>query len=269
MENFVIKQKHNIWFGSFPLLSEQGIINACSCRFNGKSSIVNNTLNLALHVGDKQENVIYNRHLFAKAIGVNASSFTTCEQIHGNNVVVVSEKQIGAGALDLKDTILKTDALVTNLKQVPLLLFYADCVPILLYDKKKKVIGLAHAGWRGTVAGIAEKTVQTMINVFDSNVEDILVGIGPSIGQCCYEIDDSVRNLAVGYEQFFKIVPKKNGHYLLDLWGYNVQILKNKGILQSNISIAEVCTAHNYDLFFSYRSEQGRTGRMGACIMLP
>lgn len=269
MENFVIKQKHNIWFGSFPLLSEQGIINACSCRFHGKSLIINDTLNLALHVGDKQENVIYNRNLFAKAIGVKASDFTTCEQIHGNNVVVVNEEQIGAGALDLKNTILKTDALVTNLKQVPLLLFYADCVPIMLYDKEKKVIGLVHAGWRGTVSEIVGKTVQTMVDVFDSNVEDILAAIGPSVGQCCYEVDDNVRNLAVSYKQFFKSIPKKDGHYLLDLWGYNVKILRNKGVLQSNISVAGVCTAHNYDLFFSYRSEQGRTGRMGACIMLP
>ncbi len=266
MENFILKQKDNIWFGSFPLLTEAGFTNACSCRLHGASQIVHGTLNLALHVGDDAELVLANREKFAAVIGVDAARFTTCAQVHGSEVAVVDEKLIGAGALNLSDTVAETDALITNLADVPLLLFYADCVPVLLADTKSGAVGLAHAGWRGTVAQIARKTLAAMAQHFGTQPKDIIAAIAPSIGQCCYEVDDFVRDKAQGYEEFFAPVAGKEGKYMLDLWGYNKRELIEAGVLPENIAVAEVCTAHNHELFCSYRAEAGKTGRMGVCL---
>lgn len=266
MKNFIISQKNNIWYGSFPLLSQNGFTNACSCRLHGESAVVSGTLNLALHVGDDEKMVLRNRELFAKAIGVDAARFTTCAQVHGSNIAVVDTKLAGAGAFALADTIAGTDALITNVKNVPLLLFYADCVPVLLADTKSGAVGLAHAGWRGTVAQIARKTVQAMQTNFGTQAQNIIAAIAPSIGKCCYEVDDFVRDQAQGYEEFFLPVSAKPGKYMLDLWGYNKRQLIEAGVLAENIATSGVCTAHNHELFCSYRAEVGKTGRMGVCL---
>lgn len=269
MVDFSITQKNNIWFGSFPLLTQAGVLNACSCRLHGASAVQAGTLNLALHVGDEPELVLRNRGRFAEAIGVDAKRFTTCAQVHGSEVAVVDEALVGAGALTLSDTIANTDALITKLRNVPLLLFYADCVPVLIADTKSSAIGLAHAGWRGTVAQIAKKTVRALQESFGCEPQNLVAAIGPSIGSCCYEVDDFVRDRAAGYEEFFAPVPEKQGRYMLDLWGYNRRELVESGLRAENIAVAGVCTAHNHELFCSYRAEQGKTGRMGVCLCRP
>ncbi len=266
MTNFSLRQQKNIWWGEFAHLQAAGFINGCSCRLHGESSIVPGSLNLALHVGDDRELVLRNRAKFAAALGVNAMRFTTCAQVHGCQVRLVEENLVGSGALDYAATIAGTDALITGLKGVPLLLFYADCVPVLLADPVRQVIGVAHAGWRGTVAGIAAKTVQQMQLCCGSNPRDILAGIGPSIGACCYEVDDKVRDQALAYSEFFR--PRGAGKYLLDLQGINRQQLLQAGLEPEHVQDAGVCTADNKELFFSYRQEQGHTGRMGACLCL-
>ena len=264
MEKFIITQKNNIWYGIFPALEEAGFVNACSCRLHGESDIVEGTLNLALHVGDDVEKVLRNRKAFAEAIGVDANRFTTCQQVHGSKVVQVTEELVGSGALDFANTIADTDALSTNLPDVSLMLFYADCVPVLLADLETGAIGLAHAGWRGTVANIGTKTLAAMGEAFGTKPENVLAAIGPSIGACCYEVDDFVRDQANGYEDFF--APKGGGKYQLDLWGMNAKQLQEAGVSEGNITVAGVCTNDNVELFCSYRAEQGNTGRMGVCL---
>lgn len=266
MQDFIIEQKLNIWWGQFPLLTRAGFTNACSCRLHGLSAVAPDTLNLALHVGDEPQRVLNSRRLFAAVVGVDAQRFTTCEQVHGSNVAVVSSELVGAGAQALADTIKDTDALVTDLSDVPLLLFYADCVPVLLADSRTGAIGLAHAGWRGTVAQIAVKTLQAMQAAFGSRPQDILAAVGPSIGACCYEVDDFVRDKAAGYEEFFAPVSGKDGKYMLNLWAYNCRLLRQAGVTAGQIAVAGVCTAHNHELFCSYRAEAGKTGRMGVCL---
>lgn len=264
MEKFIITQKNNIWYGMFPVLTETGFVNACSCRKNGESDIVAGTLNLALHVGDDVEKVLRNRKAFAEAVGVSAERFTTCQQVHGSKIVRVTKELIGSGAKDFSNTIADTDALITDIPDVPLLLFYADCVPVLLADVETGAIGLAHAGWRGTVANIGAKTLAAMVEAFGTKPENVLVAIGPSIGACCYEVDDFVRDQASGYEDYF--APKGGGKYQLDLWGMNAKQLQEVGVLRENVSVAGVCTNDNVDLFCSYRAEQGKTGRMGVSL---
>lgn len=263
-KDFKVTSSNNVWFGYFTSFSRAGFITACSCRFHGESDLVPGSLNLALQVEENQNKVLRNRRKFAAAIGVKPDRFTACAQVHGNNVQVVTEDLIGRGAVSFADTIPETDALITNLADVPLLLFYADCVPVLLADPVTGAIGLAHAGWRGTAAQIAKKTVRAMIEAFGVNPDNLLAAIGPSIGSCCYEVDDVVRDRMPGYEACF--AGKCDGKYLLDLWQVNRQQLLEAGIIPSNISTAGVCTNHNPELFFSYRYENGKTGRMGVCL---
>ena len=264
MKDFIIKNNNNIWYGTFPVLEQAGFVNACSCRLHGESDIVEGTFNLALHVGDDVEKVLRNRKAFAEAVGVHANCFTTCQQVHGSKVTLVTEELVGSGAVNFADTIADTDALITNLPDVPLMLFYADCVPVLLADLESGAIGLAHAGWRGTVANIGVKTLAAMGEAFGTKPQNVLVGIGPSIGACCYEVDDFVRDQAQGYEEFF--ASKGGGKYQLDLWGMNKRQLVQVGVPAENIMISGVCTNDNVELFYSYRAEQGKTGRMGVCL---
>ena len=264
MEKFIITQKNNIWYGTFPALEEAGFVNACSCRLHGESDIVEGTLNLALHVDDDVEKVLRNRKAFAKAIGVDANRFTTCQQVHGSKVVQVTKELVGSGAKDFANTIADTDALISNLPDVPLMLFYADCVPVLLADLETGAIGLAHAGWRGTVANIGAKTLAAMGEAFGTKPENVLAAIGPSIGACCYEVDDFVRDKSSDYEEFF--ASKGGGKYHLDSWGMNAKQLQEAGVPAEKITIAGICTNDNVELFCSYRAEQGKTGRMGVCL---
>ncbi len=264
--DFKVTSQTKIKIGYFEHLKAAGFINGFSCRVNGKSVLVPGTLNLALHVGDDKNFVLENRKDFAEVLGIEAEKITTAEQVHGSEVAIITEALIGSGALDFQNTIKGTDALVTNIPNVPLMLFYADCVPVVFADPVKKVCGIAHAGWRGTVAEIAVKTAKVMIEKFGCNPEDILAGIGPSIGACCYEVDDFVRDQAPSYTQFFEA--KGEGKYWLDLWGVNKAQLLQVGLNESNIGLANICTNDNHDLFCSYRAEAGKTGRMGVCVSI-
>ncbi len=267
MSEFVIAHRGDIEIGYFPALEQYGVVHGFTLRHHGQSDIVKGTLNMALHVGDDCKKVLPNRAKVAKALGYDPKKATTCAQVHGSRVQLVDASLVGSGATDYAKTIAATDALITRLPGVPLLLFYADCVPILLADPVRKVIGVAHAGWRGTVAGIAAATVAKMQEWCGCAPGNILAGIGPSIGGCCYEVDDVVRSRALAYQEFFQ--PRGGGKYLLNLQGINRQQLSAVGLKADNIVDAGVCTADNKELFFSYRQEQGHTGRMGTCLCIP
>lgn len=262
--SFSLQRRGPVWLGEFAELTAAGFTNGCSCRLHGRSNVAPNGLNLALHVGDDAALVQANRKLLAAALGVDASKFTTCAQIHGTQIAVVTPELVGSGALTLADTIACVDALITDLPQTPLLLFYADCVPVLLADPQTGAIGLAHAGWRGSVGEIALKTVGAMQQHFGCRPENLLAAIGPSIGSCCYEVDDAVLTAGSKYRQCF--TPNKNAKYQLDLWLMNRLQLEAAGVAPQHIHCAGVCTCDDRELFFSYRAEQGKTGRMGVCI---
>ena len=276
-QDFVLQMQDGIWWGTFPRFAGAGFLTACSCRLHGSGTLVPGTLNLALHVGDDPDRVRADRQRFANAIGVDAARFTTCAQVHGSRGEVVTADKVGSGALALQDgvldgrpvrgTLAETDALITDLPDVPLLLFYADCTPVLLADPVTGAMGLAHAGWRGTAAEIAKKTVAALVEHFAVRPENLLAAIGPSIGPCCYEVDDGVRDRMPGYMEFFR--SRGNGRYLLDLWGVNRRQLEEAGVPAARIVTAGVCTEDNHELFCSYRFEKGKTGRMGVCLCRP
>lgn len=270
MEQFVLKYGTNgLWYGTFTHFDKLAIKHGVSTRLGGVSSQPFTSLNLGLHTGDEERQVLANRQLFCQSLGVVPDNIVTAEQIHTDKVLVVTKEHIGKGAKKYSEAIKATDALITNVPNIPLMLFFADCVPVLIVDPIQKVIGIAHAGWKGTVANIAQKTVLAMQTQFGTKPEQCLVGIAPSIGPCCYEVDDLVINRLKGqFENWEQSVRQSDDKWYLDLWQANRLQLEQIGVQGQNIIVSKVCTACNKELFFSYRAENGCTGRMGAVLVL-
>lgn len=270
MEQFVLQHSENgLWYGTFTHFDKVGIKHGVSTRLGGTSREPFTSLNLGLHTGDEDERVVCNRQLFCQSIGVSAKNVVTAQQVHQDKVLVVTQEHIGKGATSYQEAIGDTDALVTNMPGIPLLLFFADCVPVLLVDPVHQAIGIAHAGWKGTVDHIGQKTLLAMKAQFGTKAEDCLVGIAPSIGPCCYEVDAPVlHKVQVGFPNWETLIRQQEDKTYLDLWQANRQQLEDIGVKSSNIVSSKVCTSCNKDLFFSYRAENGCTGRIGAMIVL-
>jgi len=224
--------------------------------------------NISLESNDIYENVISNRKILSNTINIPLENFVMQNQVHGNNIKIITSNDRGNGIYDHSDAIQNNDAMITNSKNICLFLFAADCVPILFYDTKKHVIGAAHSGWKGTTMKIAQKTVLKMQDTYGSEVEDIIIGIGPSISVKNYEIGKNVldagKNAFGTIENYFRHNEKTN-KYHFDLWYANKQQLIDIGIKSKNIEISNMCTYDNFD-FFSARKKD--TSRFGAGIML-
>lgn len=262
--------EQNIWVGKFSLFPEDIATHGISTRLGGVSKPPFESLNLALHVGDEPAAVGENRRRFCRALGLSEERLCTAEQVHGERIVRVTAAEAGRGARAYADAIAGTDALMTDVPGIPLLLCYADCMPVLLLDPVHKAAAVVHAGWKGTALGIAGKTVRAMQAAFGTRPEDCLAAIAPAIGASCYEIGEDV---AAKFQAAFpafgeKIVRRVSGRPHLDLWQANYRQLEAAGLLSRHIEIAAVCTACNTGLFFSYRAEKGTTGRIGAMIAL-
>jgi hypothetical protein len=228
------------------------------------------SLNLGLHTSDDNDNVLFNRKLVCEAVGIDNKSLVIGEQVHGNNVYVVTEKDRGKGALEYANSIKGVDALITNVKDLPLFSFYADCTPLFFLDPVHKIVGLAHAGWKGTVKKTAVKTLEKMIDRFNIQPEDCIVGIGPTISQNNYEVDENVVNKIMNSFGFYSEVIEENENkkYHLDLPKTNYMMLEKAGVLSENIIDSSMCTFDLQEYFYSYRRDDGKTGRMASIISL-
>ena len=258
------------WTEAYPELTA-----GFTTRNGGVSSEHFNSLNCALHVHDNEADVIHNRELVAKACGMPFEAWTCGEQVHGSHVHVVTEEERGKGRLNREDAIQNTDSLVTDVTGVLLTSFYADCVPLMFLDPIQRVVGLAHAGWKGTVSNIGAATVHKMQEQFGCRLEHIQAAIGPSIGSCCYEVDErvigEVQRVLAGDPQAEQVQndiirPTTSGHAMLDLRELNRHLLIQAGILATNIECTTLCTGCNIDMFYSHRMEGGTTGRMMSWI---
>jgi YfiH family protein len=260
----------SVWF--FESLSKaEEICHFVSIRAPGNSGPPYDSLNLSFTVGDDPKSVLKNRTRLTKALGIPLASLTTAKQIHDGHVKIVSRAMRGRGSTDYEGAIGATDAMVTNVPGICLMILLADCVPILFYDPSKRVVGVAHAGWKGTLGLIARKTVAAFKEHFDCAPEDILAGIGPSIGPCCYEVGQEVITRVehvFGNRQGYVGNESAGGKGYLDLWTANQKQLIQAGIPERNIEVARVCTYHHSNLFFSHRYEKGKTGRFGAGIFI-
>ena len=265
-----IVKKDSLVYIQFPKLSSQkGVRHIFSTRHGGVSIGDTATMNLSFDKDTNRENVIKNFEILCDAVGINPENLVLSRQTHTNNVVIVTEQDRGRGIY--KESYEDVDGLITNRPNVALVTQYADCTPLVFYDPVKRVIATSHAGWRGTVKLIGKCTVDKMVNEFGSNPKDIIAGIGPNIGQCCYEVDDPVIN------EFKKIdflnLPdfvkdKGDGKYMLNLVEANRQILIGSGILPENIDVSDICTCCNSEDLHSHRATKGKRGTIGIIIEL-
>ncbi len=215
---------------------------------------------LALHTGENPKDILDNRKVLEK--NFPNIDFIVANQTHSSNIRVIFEKN-RQGWENQKDAIFDCDALITNKKNIALTILTADCVPILLFDSKKGVVSAIHAGWRGTDKKIVIKVIDKMIDEFNSNPKDIIAGVAPSIGRCCYEVDWEVAKYFTQYQNpFYKIGDK----YMLDLPSINKQQLLSAGLEKDNIELSNICTSCNVNSYFSYRKENGCSGRFMSII---
>ena len=274
MSYFLKRTENNLWHGKFSNFPEDLVTHAVSTRIDGVSKPPFDSLNLALHVGDEPENVIANRKKFVQSLGFDITDIVTPNQVHGEKIFRVDENYRGCGCTNYADSIPETDALITNTPALPLMLCFADCVPIFFVDVANSAIGLAHGGWRGTFKKIAAKTLLKMGDEFGTRPENCLIGIAPSIGACCYEVSGEVLDKCK--EAFPKNVDEllieRDGKIFLDLWRANVVQLLEIGVPEENIDVAGECTCCNVGWYFSYRAAHkknlDRTGRIAALIAL-
>lgn len=269
---FTEKVENGVPYLEYPLLADTGLVrHGFSTRLGGVSEGVCSTMNLSFSRGDYESAVRENYRRMANAIGVEDDSFVFSVQTHTTNIRVVTSKDKGKGLttpLDYSDV----DGLVTDESGLCLTTFYADCVPLFFLDPVKKVIGLSHSGWRGTVGKIGEKTVEVMRSEYGCHLEDILAAIGPSICQTCYEVSEDVidafrQNFHQQYwEKLF--YRKTNGKYQLNLWKANELILEEAGILKTHLAVTNLCTCCNHELLFSHRASNGKRGNLAAFLAL-
>ena len=250
-------EKQSIKFSSLNNL------NGFSCevfhRNSGFSKGKYESLNLSYKVGDSVEDVTNNRKLIDDKLKIAAQNLYFPDQCHTNHVKIIDKYTTG-------DDLMETDALITNRKDLGIGVLAADCVPVVFYDPIRKVIAVAHAGWKGTVKRIVQKVVSSMVQNFSCSPEDILVGIGPAISQKNYEVGDEVfqevLNLGAEFQDYLLFNPGKTKAHL-DLQGTNQRLLLNSGIQGKNMDVLRICTFENSTLLFSARRDGFSSGRFG------
>ena len=266
----VVSNENGLLYLTFPNIHSEDCVAAFTTRMGGVSRGQYASMNMSFTGGDDQNAVRQNYNILFNALGLNPERAVLSHQTHTKNIKIVTEDDIGKGISKTRDYE-NIDGLITNLKGVALVTQYADCVPLVFYDSEKRVVATSHAGWRGTVQEIGKETIFKMAAEFGSNPANIMVGIGPSIGSCCYEVDDPV------YKEFEKLsylnldeifTKKQNGKYMLNLWLANRRILENAGINPQNICVTDLCTCCNSHIFHSHRATGGNRGNLAAIIAL-
>ncbi|NEW60244.1 peptidoglycan editing factor PgeF [Sulfurovum sp. bin170] len=217
---------------------------------------------LALHTKENPNSILKNREAIQKKLPNR--QFIVANQTHSDHIKIITEP-IEQGWRELSSAIEDCDALITNQKGIMLTILTADCVPVLLFDPKKRVVSAIHAGWNGTYKEIVYKAVKKMVEEFDCNPKDIVAGIAPSIGRCCYEVGEDVAKHFFDDRDAFDIKGEK---YMLDLPYVNREQLLEAGLSSGNIELSNICTACEVESYFSYRKEQGCSGRFMSMIGL-
>ena len=240
---------------------------AFTTRMGGASSGIYESFNLGQGLGDDPASVSENYALLCNALGIASDDIVSTRQVHGNCVKVVKEEHRSKHFLP--DT-LEADAMVTRDISVALIVFTADCVPILLFDPIVGAIGAVHAGWRGTALNIAGAAVMEMQRSFGCSPGDIRAAIGPSISFCCYETDADVPDAlrAVLGDEADVCINTLNGKFLIDLKESNRILLAKAGVADTNISISNECTYCSSDKFWSHRKTGGQRGSQAGIISL-
>lgn len=235
-------------------------------RNGGVSQDSFQSLNLGLHVPDDSKAVIKNRKIVGDKIKTNLSNWVCADQVHDKKIVKVTQHHKGAGVFSYDECISGTDGLYTFEKNVLLALFFADCVPIFFFSPKNSLIGICHAGWRGTAKNIAGEFVDHWAKEEGIVAEEIYAAIGPSIRDCCYVVNDDVLeglNEVYPLNKSGRLVRQvETGQYAVNLAELNRELLILKGVPDEQIVVSSYCTSCHENLFFSHRRDKGKTGRM-------
>lgn len=245
------------------------VVHFITTRKGGFSRASFRSLNLAGHVGDSFSAVEKNRRKLAACLDVPFRNFVYPEQRHSSDVKKIGKRN--SRALLSGNRIIRADSLVTDVPGICLMIQVGDCVPVLLFDPVRSVIASVHAGWRGTAKSIIARTVGVLVKKYGCNPENIIAGIGPSIGPCCYEVGaEVVQSFKRSFVKQAKLVIRSGGKnkWFLDLWRSNRLQLLGSGLKEKNIETAHLCTKCHHELFFSRRYQKSETGRFAAGIML-
>ena len=248
-----------------------GTVHGFSTRLGGVSAPPFDTLNLGLSQGDDPACVRENFRRFCAAVGADVDRMVVTHQVHQDDVRIATSADAGKGLDRERDY--DVDGLITNERGLPLVIHSADCIPVLLYDPVKQVIGACHAGWRGTALGIAARTARRMAEVYGTDPADLHCAIGPGISRCCFEtgpeVPEAVHAL-LGSDAEGLCPPEEGveGKFLVDLKETNRRRLLQLGLAPEHIDVSPDCTMCMQDVYWSHRATKGRRGTMASVIML-
>lgn len=275
---FLKKKFTEIWLNDVlvvksPILIEEKIakslIHGFTTRFGGVSTGYLSSLNLD-HKLDSVENVRCNHEILAAALGYNACDMVSTKQVH-TDIVRVARREDSGKHLDCTVDY-DCDALITNEKNLPLVAYAADCIPVILYDPVNHAVAVIHSGWRGTALAIVARAVEKLSDQYGTQAKDLLAAIGAGIGECCFtthsDVPDAFREvLGAAYGDFI-VDAEEMGKYAVDLKGINKHWLVLAGVLAENVDIDIECTCCNPEKYWSHRKTQGKRGGQGVVVML-
>lgn len=257
-----------IYYTADKLTAAGGVKHAFTTRFGGVSEGIYAALNLGFNRGDIHERVMENYRITCDALELDINKCVLSKQVHGDTVRIISPADYGKGIFSPADY--EADALVTNIPDTSLIIFTADCVPVLLYDKVCRVIGAVHAGWKSTVKDIVGKTLDTMVQHFGCQPENITAAIGHSIGKCCFETDSDVPDAihTLLGDDFSEFVEPHGEKFHVDLKGINLSLLTRHGVAPENIDVCDHCTMCMPETYWSHRYTKGNRGSQASIISL-
>jgi len=254
------QSRDGVVFYQFAALAKYPeIVHAVFTRIGGRSVRPFDTLNVGHAVGDEARHVERNHSIVLQTLGLGARQVVTARQVHGANVAVVDGAQAGT-------IVSNTDALASNVSGVVLLLRFADCLPVMLYDPRHRAVALAHAGWRGCLSGVVANTLEKLRQAYGTDPTELIACLGPAIGPCCYQVGPDV---TAKIEQAFPehdglVMAQADGSVHFDLPGAVRRQLRQAGVRE--IEDGSLCTCCHTGAFFSHRAEGSRTGRFAAVL---
>ena len=261
---FIKKEKDGILYYELKELKEAGFMHMFT-TVKGGVSFDCNELNFGTSGEDTKENVTENFRRALKVLDSDCENAVRSKQTHSDVVLTVDKNYSGCGILR-EHSFFEADGLITDEKDLSLVIFYADCVPVIIADTNKKVIGAVHSGWRGTEKNIVFKAIEKMCNEKDCNTADMIVAIGPCIGVCHFEVDKNIYDIFVSsYSEEYGNI--KNGKYFVNLGKIVSKQVRNCGVPKEKIAFLDKCTFCNEE-FYSYRRQKERAGRMAAIIRI-
>ena len=272
-----LKEKNGVKYLTFDFLENENVKYGFSTRVGGVSTGEFASLNFGFNRGDSEENVKKNFHIMADVLNMNYERMCLSKQTHTTNVRVIREEDAGNGIvrpLPYDDV----DGLITNVPDLPLVTFFADCIPLIFFDPKKRVIAASHSGWRGTVGKIGKVTIDKMGEEFGCEPKNILCCIGPGICRDCYEVSADVAEefrRALGREIADRKLlrpsvfhPNDSDKYMLDLWEACGLVFLEAGVLEEHIEVTDYCTRCHPKLFYSHRVMGAKRGNLASFISL-